>query len=99
MAIPDEVVAAQRTSDEAWAALQAHRQDVDAKRRADPRVETSRGPMLRLWTPEEDAEYDRLHAAVLAAAEARRDAMVTAGIVSTYTTEVEVRAAARGAGE
>jgi hypothetical protein len=36
----------------------------------------------------------------MAAAEARRDAMVAAGIVSTYNTEVEVRAAARAtAGE
>lgn len=95
--IPTEVAAAQRASDEAWAAVQAYRMQVDEQRRADPRVETGRGPMLRLWAPEEDAEYDRLHRAVMAAAEARRDAMVAAGIVSTYDVEVGIRTAARAA--
>jgi hypothetical protein len=98
--IPPEVAAAQRASDDAWAALEDYRKRVDEQRRADPRVDTGRGDtMLRLWTPEEDAEYDRLHAAVLAAAQARAAAMVAAGIVSTYTTEGEMRAAARTAAE
>lgn len=95
--IPAPVAAAQRASDEAWAALQAYRESVDEQRRADPRVDTGRGPMVRLWTPEEDAEYDKLHTAVLAAAEARAAAMVQAGIVSTYDTERELRTAARAA--
>ncbi|CAG6392793.1 hypothetical protein NMG29_06725 [Streptomyces cocklensis] len=96
--IPTEVAAAQRASDEAWAALQAHREQVNERRQADPRVEHPKfGPILRPWTTDEDAEYDRLHAAVLAAAEARAAAMVTAGIVSTYSVEGEMRAAARAA--
>jgi hypothetical protein len=94
--IPAPVAAAQRASDEAWAALQAYRESVNEKRHADPRVEHPKfGPILRPWTTNEDAEYDRLHAAVLAAAEARAAAMVAAGIVSTYDTERELRTAAR----
>jgi hypothetical protein len=94
--IPPEVAAAQRASDEAWAALQAYRQQVDEQRRADPRVEHPKfGPIVRPWTTAEDTEYDRLHRAVVAAAEARRDAMVAAGIVSTYDAEGEIRATAR----
>lgn len=95
--IPPEVAAAQRAADDAWAALQAYRQSVDEKRRADPRMETRLGPQLRLWTPDEDAEYDRLHRSVVAAAEARAAVMVAAGIVSTYSSEGEMRAAARAA--
>lgn len=98
--IPDEVAAAQHASDAAWAALQAYRQGVNAKRETDPRVEHPRfGPILRPWTTAEDAGYDQLHRAVVAAAEARRDAMVAAGIVSTYTVEGEIRAAAKAAAE
>jgi hypothetical protein len=93
-----EVAAAQRASDDAWAALQAYRESVNAARDSSPRVEHPKfGPVLRPWTTGEDAEYDRLHAAVVAAAEARSDALVAAGIVSTYDTEGEIRAAVRAA--
>lgn len=96
--IPDEVAAAQRAADDAWAEIQAYREGVDAQRRADPRVEHPRfGPMLRPWTADEDTKYARLHAAVLAAAEARTAAMVAAGIVSTYEAEVGIRTAASAA--
>jgi hypothetical protein len=96
--IPPEVAAAQRAADDAWAALEAYRRGVDEQRQADPRVEHPKfGPILRPWTTAEDAGYDRLHAAVLAAAEARAAAMVAAGIVSTYDSEREVRTAARAA--
>ncbi|NUP46142.1 MAG: hypothetical protein HOW97_02330 [Catenulispora sp.] len=99
--IPDEVVQAQRVVDAAWAELAAFRKAVDADRRktAQPPGERHGLPVLRPWTDAEDARYAELHAAVVAASEARADAMRAAGIESTWDTERAIRAAARAGGE
>jgi hypothetical protein len=95
--IPAQVVGAQQAMDAAWAELETYRKQVDEDRRltAQPPGERHGTPVLRLWTPAETAEYDRLHAAVRAAAEHRAEAMRAAGIASSYDTEAGIRAAAR----
>lgn len=99
--IPETVVAAQRTFDAAWADLEAFRKQVDADRQAtaQPATERHRSPVLRPWTAEEDAEYARLHQAVVEAAGARREGMQREGVASTWDAEREIRAAARAGGE
>ncbi|MFI0900491.1 hypothetical protein [Streptomyces sp. NPDC020983] len=101
MDIPAPVVAAQAAADKAWADLEAYRKGVDADRRktAVPPTERHRSPELRPWTDEESARFAELHAAVVQAANARRDAMQDAGIPSTWDTERDIRAAARGDAE
>lgn len=98
MDIPPQVIAAQRAADEAWQAVEDYRKAVDADRRstAEPPTERYRSPVLRPWTVEESARYRELHAAAVAASEARAAAMLDEGIVSTFDTEKDIRAAARG---
>lgn len=99
--IPETVVAAQTAFDEAWAALEAYRKQVDADRwkTKEPATERHRSPVMRPWTAEEDAEYARLHRAVVEASGARRKAMQAEGVTSTWDSEREIRAAARAGGE
>jgi hypothetical protein len=99
--IPDTVVAAQRASTQAWAALETYHKQVDADRRAAavPATERHRSPELRPWTPEENSEYERLHMAAVEAATVRRQTMQDAGVTSTWETERQMRAAARGEAE
>jgi hypothetical protein len=49
------------------------------------------------WTAEEETRYAELHAAAVAAAEARRAAMAGEKIASTYASEKAIRVAARPA--
>lgn len=95
--IPASVIAAQRASEEAWAALEAYRKKVDADRRATgtPPTERHRSPELRPWSDEENAEFERLHIAAVEAATIRRQAMQDAGVASTWDTERDMRAAVR----
>jgi hypothetical protein len=95
---PEQVVQAQQAADAAWAAVETYRKAVDANRRktAQPPGERHGMPILRPWTAEESAEYDRLHAAAVAAAEARAEALRGAGIASSYAVEAGIRAAVRG---
>jgi hypothetical protein len=92
--LPDDVITAQRTMDRAWATLETYRKAVDAARRADAQ-DTKDALALRSWNDQENAEYDRLHAAALAAAEARAIAMTANGIRSGFATEFALREAAR----
>lgn len=99
--IPETVVAAQTTFDRAWADLEAYRKQVDADRRttAQPATERHRSPVMRPWTAEENAEYARLHAAVVQAAADRRAAMAAEGVTSSWDSERDIRAAARAGAE
>lgn len=70
--LPDDLIQLQRAAHAAWDDVEAHRKQVDAERRAAPRVVVIEGqePMLRPWTPEEDAEHQRL---MQAARQAQQD--------------------------
>lgn len=97
--IPEQVGAAQRAADRAWTALEESGVRSTPRARRRPRTSpaaprTSHGRAAR-GPPEEEARYAELRAAAVAASVARRDAMVAAGIVSTYDAEAAMRAAAR----
>lgn len=96
MGISGSVVAAQRAVDEAWAALETHRTTVDAARRASPAQgdERSGHSTLRPWTDDENADFRKLHAAVVASEE-RAQVLAREGFTSTFKVEAEIRAAAR----
>jgi hypothetical protein len=83
--------------------VEEYRRQVDQRRAEETPDEPGRPAHVarprRPWTPEEEARYAELHAAAVAASVARRDAMVAAGIVSTYDAEAAMRAAARDTGE
>lgn len=78
--------------------MEAYRKSVDADRRttAQPPTERYRSPELRPWAEEESARFAELHAAAVAASEARATAMADAGIASNWDTERDIRAAVRG---
>jgi hypothetical protein len=100
--LPENVITAQRTVDQAWAALEIYRMAVDAARHTEARP-TKDGPAatsaLRAWNEQETAEYDRLHAAAVAAAEARATTMTANGRSSDFATEYALREATRSGGE
>ncbi len=85
----------QRRSTAAWDAVEAYRKLVDSQRRAEPRVDTTRGPALRPWTPAEDAGYDQLHTAAVQAAEALRAGIDAAGLDGGYDVTQGLHKAAR----
>lgn len=97
---PADLVELQRAAHTAWAALEAHRKQVDAARRKEPRVELpGRTMALRPWTPAEDAEHARLRAAVTAAQEAVRAGIAAApGLGGGYDTVQGLHRAARAGG-
>jgi hypothetical protein len=82
---PPELVNLQRRVHAAWDAVEAHRKDVDAARRAEtqPTTDPTRkweSPALRPWTADEEAEHTRLHGEATAAARALRQALTDAGL-------------------
>lgn len=97
--IAESIIAAQRVADQAWNALESYRKQVDDRRRAESPDNPNRlpwqGRTLLPWTEEEQAEFDRLQQAAVAASQARRDAMTEAGQPSTFDVEVAARAGAR----
>lgn len=76
-----DLIDLQRRAHAAWGQMEAYRKQVDAERRAAPRVVVIEGrdPMLRPWTPEEDAELVRLREAAVAAQQAVKAGLVEAG--------------------
>lgn len=91
-----DLIELQRAANGAWAAVEAHRRGVDGQRRADPRVVVIEGqePMLRPWTPAEDAEHERLMAAARTAQEAVRAGLI-AGPGLAYEAVQGLKNAAR----
>lgn len=96
--LPEQLVDAQRAVDAAWAAVEQCRKSVTARRRADGQPEPGR-PWAGLapWIPEETAEYDRLHASAIRAAEARRAAIDAAGLGHGYDVVQALHLAAQRA--
>jgi hypothetical protein len=92
-----EVLDAQRAVDAAWARVEAYRMEVDTARKAGAQPPAERGerPGLRPWTPDEDAEFARLHSAAVAAGQERRRIINAAGLASGFELEYEMRKHAR----
>ncbi|WNI19235.1 hypothetical protein [Actinacidiphila sp. ITFR-21] len=99
--LPESLVALQRRVDAAWAAVETHRQQVDARRRAQavPVRELAKWQVqpLPVWTPGEDEEHTRLMGIVTAAAEALHAGIAEAGLTEDYATVQGLHAAAREA--
>lgn len=98
---PPALVDLQRRAQAAWAAVEAHRLAVDARRREEAEPDTDRpkwaSPALRLWTEEEDARHAELMAAVLEAEQARHAALAESGLGHGYDVIQDLHAAARQA--
>lgn len=101
--LPEQLVQAQRAVNRAWAEVEAHRRDVDARRRRDAAAEGARpdearpwsGPALPPWTDAENARHEELMAAVMAAADARQAALDAAGLGAGYTVVQALHVKAR----
>jgi hypothetical protein len=95
---PSELIAAQKAADAAWAAVEAHRKQVDADRRATatPPGERHERPVMRPWAPEEDARHEELMAAVREAQEAVAAGIAAAGLSPTYDVVQGLKRAAKG---
>lgn len=100
---PGELVAAQRRVDDAWAAVEAHRRQVDERRRgeavasgAQPDDSRPWAPVpLPPWTETEGARHAELMGEVYAAAEARHAALAESGLGFGYETVQGLHRAAR----
>ena len=98
---PSELIEAQRRCHRAWAAVEAHRREVDAQRRAEaadqPKDESRPWAprTLRLWTDTESARHEELMAEVHAAAEARTAALEKSQLGSGADVVEGLHAAAR----
>jgi hypothetical protein len=96
---PSDVIAAQQAVDGAWAAVEAHRREVDAARREETPDERGRpgwvARPLRPWTEAEDARHAELLAAARKAAEVRRAALAASGLGEGYDVVQGLHAAAR----
>jgi hypothetical protein len=81
---PSELVELQRAADQAWAAVEADRKQVDSRRREDTPDTPSRpgwvARPLRPWTEPENAEHRRLMAAAAATQEAVAAGFAEAGL-------------------
>ncbi|WP_031522657.1 hypothetical protein [Streptomyces sp. NRRL F-5123] len=96
---PSELVDRQRAADQAWAALEAHRKQVDGQRRQDTpdtpgRPAWTARPM-RPWTKTEDAEHQRLMTAAVSAQETLRAALAGARLSPDAATVQGLKNAAR----
>ncbi|MEV6013813.1 hypothetical protein AB0M29_44715 [Streptomyces sp. NPDC051976] len=102
---PYSLVELQKRSHQAWADVERHRKEVDARRVADAderdaqaRAVGERVEALATWqrrqlppgTPAEDERHGELMAAVTAAAEALRAALVEAGLGNGYDVVQEL---------
>lgn len=97
---PESLVVLQRAVTAAWAEVEAHRKAVDGERRTGAVVESDptrrwESPALRPWTAEEDAEHERLLAAVTVAAQALREGIRDAGLDGGYAVTQGLHKAAR----
>lgn len=93
-----KLIELQRAANAAWAAVEAHRKTVDGQRRADTPDEPGRpgwvARPMRPWTPEEDAEHERLLAAARTAQEQVRAGLI-AGPGLAYEVVQGLKNAAR----
>jgi hypothetical protein len=96
---PPTLIAAQKAVDAAWAAVEEHRKAVDADRRAtaQPPGERHERPVMRPWTPAEDAEHEELMGAVRQAQEKVAAGLEAAGLSPTYDVVQGVKRAAHAA--
>lgn len=89
----------QREADLAWAALEAHRKQVDAQRRQETPDAPGRPAWIarpmRPWTQAENEEHDKLLKAALSAQEAVRSGFIEAGIAPDFTAVHELKKAAK----
>jgi transposase len=96
---PPDLIAAQTRSHQAWEAVEAHRKEVDQKRRAEatPVKDAPKwaGPALREWSAEENARHAELMAEATAAAEALHAALAESGLGHGYDTVQGLHKAAR----
>ncbi|WUH94486.1 hypothetical protein OG900_33020 [Streptomyces sp. NBC_00433] len=107
---PPDLVDLQRRAHEAWAAVEAHRKQVDARRvaEADAADEALRAAGQRVsevptwgrrtlppWTEADDQEHARLMGEVTAAAEALRVGVAGAGLDGGYDAAQGLHTAAR----
>lgn len=101
---PDDLVAAQRRVDAAWAAVEAHRKGVDERRRGEARAAGARPDDARPWAPAplppwteaDDTRHAELMAEARAAAEARHAALAASGLGDGYEVVQGLHRAARG---
>ncbi|SFF11222.1 hypothetical protein SAMN05216251_108205 [Actinacidiphila alni] len=98
---PPELIAAQKRSHQAWAAVEEHRTAVDTARRAEaePVKDAPKwtSPHLRPWTEDEDARHEELMIEASAAAEALHVAIAAAGVGHAIDTIQGLHKAARAA--
>lgn len=100
---PPALVDLQIASTAAWDAVEQHRKQVDAERRAEAAASGARpdetrpwGAIpLRPWTDAEDARHAELLAAARGAAEALRAGILAAGLTPDYATTQGLKDAAR----
>jgi hypothetical protein len=100
---PPALVDLQRASTAAWDAVEAHRKQVDARRRkeaaargAEPDQHRPWGGLpLEPWTEADDAEHERLLDAARQAAEALRAGIAEAGLDGGYEVTQGLHKAAR----
>jgi hypothetical protein len=96
---PSELVDLQRAADRAWAQLEAHRKQVDARRRQDTPDTPGRpgwvARPLRPWTEDEDEEHARLMGAAATAQEAVRAGIADAGLTPDVHTVQKLKQAAK----
>ncbi|MET9222291.1 hypothetical protein ABZX65_26495 [Streptomyces sp. NPDC003300] len=98
---PATLVDLQKRSDAAWAAVEAHRKQVDAQRRAEaaPLKDAPKwmSPALREWTAEERERHAALMAEATAAADALHQALAASGLGASYDVVQGLHRAARAA--
>ncbi|MFJ2630810.1 hypothetical protein ACIO6U_02450 [Streptomyces sp. NPDC087422] len=98
---PDDLIAAQKRSHQAWVDVQTHRMTVDAARRAEagPVKDAPKwmSPALREWTPEERERHAALMAEATAAADALHQALAASGLGASYDVVQGLHRAARAA--
>jgi hypothetical protein len=109
--LPPDLVDLQRTAHAAWDAVEAHRREVDARRRAEadeqdaqaraagervPEVPSWGRRALRPWTGDEDAEHARLMDAARHAQEVLRQGVAGAELDGGYDVAQGLHRAARG---